>query len=114
MAEKACAFKVAATVPTHEDVAVKVSLRGSSKADPLVAEHAGVSHLHCSSNALLALPAYFSCSGAGLQCLYCLTIKDLGLSAPESTRHANEYELHYYSWRSAADWHVWLPLCKQL
>ena len=104
----------AAIVPTHKDVAVKVSLRGYSKADPLVAEHAGVSHLHCLSNALLALPTYNFCSGAGLQYLHCLTVKDLGVGAPESTRHAHEHEMHHYSWRFAADCHIWLPLWKQL
>ena len=104
----------AATVPTHKDVAVKVSLRGYSKADPLVAEHAGVSHLHCFSNTLIALPAYNFCSGAGLQHLHCLTIKDLGLSVPESTRHAQENGMHDYSWRSVADCHIWLSLWKQL
>ena len=61
MAEKACAFKVAVTVPTHKDVAVKVSLRGSSKADPLVAEHAATctAYLMPFSHCLHTTSTYF-------------------------------------------------------
>jgi hypothetical protein len=66
----------AATVPPHKDVAVKVGLRGYSKADTLVEERAGVSHLH-SSDALLAPSACNIRSENGLQQMYLVIAKDI-------------------------------------